>query len=540
MTTQGETVARGTTKAPRGAAGDLRAWRARLGESLRTYWLLLAVAAAGLALRFWLVIGLRPACDDTNFNPGAGFPANAPLEPPRCLRLTGDSLFNYMQGKMIAEGKGWGNGFAYLDSGKVVPSAGKPPLFAIYLGLLQKLGLQTVDQQRLGTSLLGSVGIVLLGLLAWRLAGKRAGVIAAGVAAVSPLLWINDGRIMVEALYVPLIAGVLLAAYHFWANPRPRTAIVLGAMIGLAALARSEASQLWVFLLIPIIASIPKLSTKGRATLLGVALLSGLVVVFPWVVRNLVTFKEPTLLQFGTGSVLLNGQCDAAYYTDTDNYGLENFKCFDGDAAPLVAQLVRPTGQDESQVDAQMRKQALQYMQDHLGRVPLMIVYREGRVWEIYRPLDNIEKNYRFEDRGQPESVLATVAYVITMPLALYGLVLLRRRRIPISPFIAIGVTVATSVAFAFGIIRFRVAADAAAIVMAAVAVDALLVRFGSPGPEPSGAMPYPAPRPWRGARRAGQDIDLAPPTDAAVLADASAPDQGDRSRADAGSTGPS
>jgi len=470
-----------------------------LGDAFERYKLLLAIATGGLVLRFWLVVGARPACNGSNFEPGAGFPPPAPLEPPRCLRLTGDSLFNYMQGKMLAEGKGFGNGFAYLDSGQVVPSAGKPPLFPLYLAILQKLGLHTVDQQRLGTSVLGAVGIVLLGLLAWRLAGRRAGLIAAGIAALSPLLFVNDGRVMVESMYVPLIAGVLLAAFSFWAKPDVRHAVGLGVVLALASLARSEASQLFALLVIPLLLSLPRLTIKQRATLFGVIVATGFVVLLPWVARNLATFKEPTFIQFGTGSVLLNGQCDAAYYTDSDAYGLENFKCFQGDAAPLIAELIKPKARDESQVDAEMRKMGLDYLKANLGRVPVMVAYREGRVWELYQPIDNIDKNYRFEDRGKPESVLGLVAYVLTMPLAIYGLVLLRRRRLPISPFLSLVVMVSLAVAAAFGIIRFRVAVDAAAVVLAAIAIDAILTRSGRPTLD---APPsFPSPQRWRELR---------------------------------------
>ena len=143
---------------------------------------------------------------------------------------------------------------------------------------------------------------------------------------------------------------------------------------------------------------------------------------------------------------------------------------------------------------------SLAYLKDHLGRVPAMVAYREGRVWELYQPLDNIDKNYRFEDRGRPESVLAAIAYFLTMPLAIYGLVVLRRRRIPISPFISLVVTVSLAVAAAFGIIRFRVAVDAAAIVLAAIAIDAILTRSGRPSDAPPS---FPVPRRWRG--RAGR-----------------------------------
>jgi asparagine N-glycosylation enzyme membrane subunit Stt3 len=50
-----------------------------------------------------------------------------------------------------------------------------------------------------GSVAIGTCTIVVIGLVANRLAGPRAGLLAAGIAAVYPNLWMNDGLVMSEA-----------------------------------------------------------------------------------------------------------------------------------------------------------------------------------------------------------------------------------------------------------------------------------------------------------------------------------------------------
>src|SRR5436190_178560 len=77
---------------------------------------------------------------------------------------------------------------------------------------------------------------VALGVLGRTVAGSRAGLIAAAIAAVYPLLWVIDGAIMSETEYVLLITLVLLAAYAYLRRPTLGRGAGLGALIGLAAL----------------------------------------------------------------------------------------------------------------------------------------------------------------------------------------------------------------------------------------------------------------------------------------------------------------
>ena len=76
------------------------------------------------------------------------------------------------------------------------------------------------------------------------------------------------------------------------------------------------------------------------------------------------------------------------------------------------------------------------------------------------------------------------VVYVLLVPLALYGLVLLRRRGagawIMATPFLA--VTLTTLLAYGAG--RFRHSAELAIVVLAAIALDRMIARHGPVRPD--------------------------------------------------------
>ena len=102
--------------------------------------------------------------------------------------------------------------------------------------MFSKLGFDSPVDHRLASCLLGVAAVVLVGILARRVAGDRAGLIAAGLAAVYPQLWINDGMLISESMYVVFIALTLLCAYRLWDSDKWTDAALLGAMIALSAL----------------------------------------------------------------------------------------------------------------------------------------------------------------------------------------------------------------------------------------------------------------------------------------------------------------
>ena len=83
-----------------------------------------------------------------------------------------------------------------------------------------------------------------------------------------------------------------------------------------------------------------------------------------------------------------------------------------------------------------------------------------------------------FERRGQWPSWAGAYMYYALLPFSVYALVIMRKRRVPISPMIAIFAMVTITVAMAMGITRYRVGADVALTILGGVAIDGLIRHF--------------------------------------------------------------
>jgi hypothetical protein len=73
---------------------------------------------------------------------------------------------------------------------------------------------------------------------------------------------------------------------------------------------------------------------------------------------------------------------------------------------------------------------------------------------------------------------MGLLALYASVPLGIAGAVILRRRRVPISPLVAPVFVATLSAMLAFGNPRYRASADIALVVLSAIALDALLVRW--------------------------------------------------------------
>ena len=236
---------------------------------------------------------------------------------------------------------------------------------------------------------------------------------------------------------------------------------------------RSEGTILFVLIAVPTVLLVPALTVKRRLQFLGVMALVAVVVMGPWVVRNLTTFDEPTVLGTGFGWVLAYGNCDATYSGPLFGYWSDS--CALKDYPPSL---------EESRVDLRARKKAVDYIDDHLGRVPLVVAARVGRVWDVFRPTQNVDLNEFYERRGHVASWVVLLGYYLYLPFAIAGLVVMRKRRIPIFPMIAIAVSVTITVALSFGITRYRAPVDVVLPVLAAFALGAWWAH-ARPEPEP-------------------------------------------------------
>ena len=423
----------------------------------------------------------------------------------RDFALHGDDYFYHWQANALADGMGFINPLSWKALGRIDPSAAHPPLYALYLAGVSVLGGTSALAHRLASCVLGAAAVAVVGLTGRRIAGERAGLIGAVLAAVYPMLWINDGMLVSESLYVLLIAAVLLAAYRFWDNRTLGAALLLGAMIGLAALTRPEA-----VLLVPLV-GVPFLFSGHadmRRRVYGVLAIGAacLLVILPWWVRNLTTFEKPTFLATGHGSVLQSANCDQTYsgqflgYWDIDcilegrpPQNQQQEELLHSETVPAVAYLLAQDPRDESIPDARARTKAVRYIRDHLGRAPVVALARVGRVWGAFRVEQQVNFDDFFERRGRATSWTGTWMYYALLPFSVYALVVMRRCRRPISPMVAIVVMVTVTAAISIGITRYRVGADVMLTILGGVGIDALWRRLRRPPaaePDPPAVEP--------------------------------------------------
>ena len=375
--------------------------------------------------------------------------------------LTGDSFYYHSRRTRSAAGEWFVDPIRWFNTGEGVASAAHPPLYStVPLGLWSTLGIDTVTGHRLASSLLGIAAVAVIGLLGYRLAGPAAGLVAAGITAIYPQLWINDGVLLSESIVVLVIACALHAMYSFWQHSTLRNACVLGAVCGIAALGRNELILLFPVVAIPLALRARDIDWRARIRLAVVACLAGAVFVMPWAIWNLTRFNEPTLTSSSLGSVLSAANCDSVYYGSAIGF-YDN--CFQG---PW------PTG-DESERDAVPREQAIQYMKDHVTRLPVVVLARVGRVWGVFKPGQTTLFDWSIEHRGRAPSWAGLFSYYLLLPFAGVGLVSLWRRRISILPLVAGPVIVTFSAATTFGVTRYRAPAEVAIVLAAAVGVVA-------------------------------------------------------------------
>jgi 4-amino-4-deoxy-L-arabinose transferase-like glycosyltransferase len=370
--------------------------------------------------------------------------------------LGGDSLYYSLQGHDLAHGRWFIEPFRFHLDHVVEPSAFHPPLFSLYLGVVSRLGADSFLAHRLASCVVGAAAVAVIGLVARRLAGDRAGLVAAGLAALYPYLWINDAVALSESLLALTTALMLLAAYAFWRDPSPWRAAGLGAGITLVALTRAEGILLLPLLALPVAVMVPGLDPRRRLARVGAMALAAVVLAGPWVGYNLARFKEPAYLSTGSGVTLADTSCDDVY--SGPFIGWWSFSC-----------IPDRISNDEAVNDRKNREVALRYVRHHKSDLPKVVAARIGRMWGVFRPFQTAE----LDARGLNADRVGLFASYALIPLAIWGLVIIRRREQPILPMLALAAMVTVTAVIFYGAIRFRVPADVAIVVCAAVALDA-------------------------------------------------------------------
>ncbi len=222
--------------------------------------------------------------------------------------LVGDALDYNRHAQSIAQTGHYPRSIDGPDGG---PTAFRPPLYPYFLAPIYAVAStrHAVDFARLAQALLGVAIVGLVGLLSWRLWGRRVALIALALASVSPPLIVVGGALLSETLFVALELAACLSVLQARTSRRWLRWIALaGVLCGLAALTRS----IGIAMLVPIALSLAVAGltgkARGRAAISTATLLTAFALTLaPWTVRNALVLHSFTPVSTEGGATLAGG-----------------------------------------------------------------------------------------------------------------------------------------------------------------------------------------------------------------------------------------
>jgi hypothetical protein len=410
------------------------------------WWVLLGlIAVAGLALRIAYFLITK--------NPRA---------------VGGDAFYYHYGANLLVDGRGFPDPIQLLQFHRTTPGAAHPPGYIVALAIPSLFRLDTFLDHQIWSCIIGAGTVVVVGVAGREIAGPRVGLVAAFLAAAYPNMWFYDSVVMSETLIFFTTALTILIAYWFARRPSVGFAVALGVSVGVAALTRAESILLVPLLIVPLALWLRDVDVRRRLQLLAVATGTTLATIAPWVGYNLVRFEEPVYLSSNLELTLLSANCDDTYYGPF--LGFWALRC--------GTQFVPPKG--DASVQARFyRGKVREYVEDHKSRVPVVVLAREGRTWGFFNAGQQITID-QIEDKELNTSRIGLGMYYGFVALGVVGVVALRRRRVPLTPVLAVIGAVALTVGFVYGTTRFRAPAEISLVLLASVGIDAAIRKTGA------------------------------------------------------------
>lgn len=380
------------------------------------------------------------------------------------MPLPGDPLVFTLGAQGLARGLGWVDPYTGFHP---QPTASHPPLYTLWLWIPAFVAnghRLTQLTAMLWSCIPGTATVLLCGLAGREIAGRKYGLIAAGLAAVYPGLWVYDGLLLSETMAMFTVAGVILFAYRYWNRPSPARVAWLGAWCGLAALSRSELVLSFVLVLVPLVLLTRRRRWTVRVGWLAMAAAIGVAVISPWLIFNAGRFHHRVLITTSAGRTMVAANCHDTY--SGPKLGFKSYPCL---SAAFHAHIGADF--DESDRDVQFGAMARQYMKDHAERVPIVLAARWGRILQLYQPRQEIDLNGYYHVNGRVGTELQFWSFYLVAALAVVGAFVLRRRRIAIFPLLALPAIALIAVATTFAQWRYRATAEPALVLLAAAAL---------------------------------------------------------------------
>jgi 4-amino-4-deoxy-L-arabinose transferase-like glycosyltransferase len=356
----------------------------------------------------------------------------------------------------------------------LIPTALHPPLPTVLIAIADVASISGATLHMVFLAVLFVVSVGLAGMTVRQLAGPRAGILAALIFATFPLLWVNPATLGPETVVIAVSSLLLFASVRFWKQPNVTSAAVVGFSLGLAALTRTDLIGLVVLLGLPLGLLVRHTTWLGRLRYLGVIAALFALVVSPWVIRNQVVIGHSAVFSDDYGLVLAGANCPA-----TSTGPLEGWwsapcaAAVPGTGTGAGAGAAAPAVASETTANRNGAHLARVYVSHHLSDSVGDAAVRFARLWNLYRPLQGGQLEQAV---GRPTWVsnLGLGYFYVLVPVAAYGVVILRRRRALLFPLVAMLLLSSITAIVAYGDARFAVEADVALAMLGGVGLDAL------------------------------------------------------------------
>lgn len=391
--------------------------------------------------------------------------------------------------RRIAEGEWIGRAIFYQD-----------PLYPYFLGAFYALFGRALTALGVVQGLLGSANVVLLGAVTSRLAGRRAGWIAAGIAALYGPFVFYDGLVLktfLEVLTLNAAVWVLLATSATGGRGSVWRGVAAGAVLGLGSLARANylalapLALLWLLFFEKAPGFQDRASSAARLWLrpptqaeraAALGILAGLgIVLLPVLARNravggdwvLTTAQAGQNFYIGNNPENRRGVYQAPSFVRPDpQHEQEDFH---REAERRTGRALKPSEASRFWAD-----EARRYVAAHPGRFLGQCLTRVGLLLHRHEIPDN--EDYRFWARFSPGLRWNPVRFDLLGPLAIAGLVLgwWHRQRLALLYLLLGGYLASVALFFVLG--RYRLPAASLMIPFAALAMDEGIRLLREPG----------------------------------------------------------
>ena len=190
-----------------------------------------------------------------------------------------------------------------------VPTVDRAPLWPFIIAGLSVIFGPSDYFARIFLSLVGSGTCVLVYFFARDLFSWRIGVVAGVFAAIYPELYIYDGWLYTESLYIFLLFAICYALYRLQLTPERNWQIwiICGVLLGLLSLTRPNGIIVIGIFIIWSFIMVWQKFLSVRVTIRGVLLstLIAIVLIAPWTARNYLVSHSFIPVATGDGTVLL-------------------------------------------------------------------------------------------------------------------------------------------------------------------------------------------------------------------------------------------